>query len=110
MLQHLPRDAAADREDWFRIMCAVHHALGGAPMPAWFDAWCRVRAGGHYDPIENANQWASLSSDTMEGCWSPITVGTLAALARERGYRPPITWGDLGSRFRHAERSRHGQR
>lgn len=69
-----------DREQWFRVMCALHSTGDDA---AWdiLDEWSQQFA--TYDAEENAHQWDSLSNSKER----KYTLGTLFWDARQAGWR-----------------------
>lgn len=79
-LRHIQAD---DRETWLRVGMALHHETGGASdaFELW-DDWSRKSS--KYDVEDQANVWASFSSDG-----AAVTGGTIVSLARGGGWRDP---------------------
>jgi hypothetical protein len=71
-----------DREQWFRVMCALHSTGDDA---AWdiLDDWSQQFA--TYDVEENAHQWDSLSNSKDR----KYSLGTLFWDAKQAGWRAP---------------------
>ena len=83
-----PRDC--DYTDWLSIGMALKEA--GYPCSVW-DEWSR-RDPGRFHDGETWRKW-----DSFRGAATPITAGTLVAMAKEHGWQPAkagheIDWGD----------------
>lgn len=68
-------------QDWLNVGMALHHE--GHSVQEWED-WS-VRDFRRYHPGECARKWAGFGSSE-----APVTGGTLIAMAKERGWRPPV--------------------
>ena len=69
-----------DREQWFRVMCALHSTGDDS---AWdiLDGWSQQFAS--YDPVENATQWGSLSREKV----NKLSLASLFYDAAKVGWR-----------------------
>lgn len=85
--------SALNYEEWCQVGMALKHE--GYSCSVW-DAWSR-RDAGRYHSGECEKKWLSFNG----GSHSPVTGGTIVALAKEHGWSPPrqegteIGWDDV---------------
>lgn len=81
IIEHI-NPALLSYEEWLQVGMALQHAGGTA---ADWDQWSR-RDHGRYKPGECWRKW-----DGFRGSATPVTAGTLVALAKGQGWCPPRT-------------------
>jgi|KBSSwiStaDraftv2_1062776.scaffolds.fasta_scaffold30945_6 hypothetical protein len=74
-LEHIPAD---DRNEWFRIGCALWHEFGEYGRGLW-DTWSMRST--KFNRVDQEKTWRSIRSSRVE---RPITIATVFGRAKER--------------------------
>jgi hypothetical protein len=92
-LKHIPAD---DRDDWFRVSCALFSTGWGNKAREIFDDWSQTSD--KFDEGEQEKLWNSLSRG-YDGKF--ISLGTLYFMAKEHGWEepPPDDIAELNARY-----------
>jgi hypothetical protein len=75
------------RDDWLRVLAAVHSANPGPEGVALCEAWSPGHAG------EVARKFASFGR--YQGQRGPAAIGTIVYLAKRHGWQPSAAYFDL---------------
>lgn len=79
-------------DDWFNLMCALHHMTGGAARDEFVE-WCVGDPAYSDAAAEVGYRWDSLTREGAGG--RPVTAGTLQKLLADRGLGDAWTPGSL---------------
>jgi hypothetical protein len=93
LLAAIPNDADTPYDRWFTVAASVHHALGDEAGHPVFVEWS-ARSPKHDEAFLDARVWPYLGKRSG----GANTIGTLAYLARQAGWRPPTAFQDWTER------------
>lgn len=100
LLAALPEEDVVDRDVWLRTGMALHHEYGGtADEPValeLFDEWSATAGPPAYQGVEDIRStWRSLRRD-RDVKQRPVTIASVLARARVRGWEPPDVAAAIG--------------
>ncbi|AGK59917.1 hypothetical protein HYPDE_41243 [Hyphomicrobium denitrificans 1NES1] len=75
-----------DRDEWLKVGMALHHETGGSEQA--YDFWVQwSRTSPKFNETDQRAKWLSFNPENYDG--QLMKLGTLFALAKEHGWKPP---------------------
>ena len=93
LLSHIENkgEEVLDYDEWFQVICAVHHSTGGSDEGLQAVREWSAQADKHNDGFLCNRVWPYVTSDRHP----VITVRTLEHMARRDGWESPVAFDDL---------------
>lgn len=77
--------------EWFRAICAIHHATGGSDDGLTLACEFSAKSGKHDEAFLTSRVWPYIRDDRD----NPVTVQTLINMAQKNGYQDPTIADDF---------------